>query len=84
MDLIVGTIKSYLTFQAPTPQNGQTYSKNLPAFANELLNVFDHFVGLVLKGLMETNKGGYIYQLRKKYTKLQCAMFSNPSDIFTG
>ena len=47
-------------------------------------NVFDHFVGLVLKGLMETNKGGYIYQLRKKYTKLQCAMFSNPSDIFTG
>ena len=29
-----------LTLQAPTPQNGQTH-----------LSVFDHFVGLALKGL---------------------------------
>ena len=37
-----------LTLWAPTPQNGQTHSNNSSA---ECLSVFDHFVGLVLKGL---------------------------------
>ena len=31
------------TLYAPTPQNGQTHSNNS--------SVFDHFVGLLLKGL---------------------------------
>ena len=31
-----------------TPQNGQTHSNNLRAAVDEL---FDHFVGLALKGL---------------------------------
>ena len=35
-----------LTLQAPTPQNGKTYSN--------ILSVFGHFVGLSLKGLMQT------------------------------
>ena len=34
----------------PTPQNGQTQSNNSLAFTNSL-SVFDHFVGLALKGL---------------------------------
>ena len=42
---------------APTPQNGQTHSNN-----SNCLSVFEHLMGLALKGL--TNK--YIY----KY--LQC------------
>ena len=33
-----------LTLYTPTPQNGQTHSKNSSA-------VFDHFMGLTLKGL---------------------------------
>ena len=33
-----------------TPQNGQAHSNNSSAIANELF-VFDHFVGLGLKGL---------------------------------
>ena len=35
----------WLTLQAPTPQNGQTYSNN------SSVSVFDHFVRLALKGL---------------------------------
>ena len=36
--------EGFLTLEAPTPQNGQTHSNNC-------LSVFDHFVGLALKGL---------------------------------
>ena len=38
----------------PTPQNGQTHSNNLLATVHKLLSMFDHFVGLVLKGLTLT------------------------------
>ena len=52
---------SDVALQATTPQNGQTYSNNSSAIADELLeyvgnsrkivlSVFDHFVGLTLKG----------------------------------
>ena len=34
-----------LTLEAPTPQNGQTYSNNL-------FELFDHFVGLARKGAL--------------------------------
>ena len=34
----------------PTPQNGQTHSNKL---LTNCFSVFDHFVGLVLKGLMQ-------------------------------
>ena len=37
----------YLTLEALTPQNGQTHS------ADEFLSVFDHSVGLALKGLKD-------------------------------
>ena len=33
--------------------NGQTRSNNSSAIADELLSVFDHFVGFALKGLIE-------------------------------
>ena len=38
-----------LTLYSPTPQNGQTHSHNLPT---NCLSVFDHFVGMALKGLI--------------------------------
>ena len=44
---------SILTLQAPTPEDGQTHSNN--SSANEqprnCLSMFDHFVGLAVKGL---------------------------------
>ena len=41
--------RAALTLQAPIPQNGQTYSnKSSPT---NCLSVFDHIVGLALKGL---------------------------------
>ena len=36
----------------PTPQNGQTHSNNSSATADELLSLFDHFMGLPFKGLI--------------------------------
>ena len=43
------TMKPFsLTLYAPTPQNGETHSSNLPA---NCLSVFEHFVGLACKGL---------------------------------
>ena len=42
---IVWLILYSLTFEAPTPQNGQTHSNNSSAAANGLC-VFDHFVEL--------------------------------------
>ena len=38
----------FLIPYAPTPQNGDTHSSNLPT---NCLSVFDHFVGLARKGL---------------------------------
>ena len=35
----------------PTPQNGQTHSNNLSAIYQQIVCVFDHFVGLAIKGL---------------------------------
>ena len=41
-----------LTLSAPISQNGQTHSKQFVSnLLTNCLNVFDHFVGLVLKGL---------------------------------
>ena len=44
---------SILTLQAPTPEDGQTHSNN--SSANEqpptCVSMFDHFVGLAVKGL---------------------------------
>ena len=37
-----------LTLKVPIPQNDQTQSNNFPT---NYLSVFDHFVGLSLKGL---------------------------------
>ena len=47
---------SILTLQAPTPEDGQTHSNNSNNWsANEqptnCLSMFDHFVGLAVKGL---------------------------------
>ena len=51
------TAAEALTFQAPTPQNGQ---KHLKQFVGKLLmnclSVFDHFVGLVLKALKKLDE----------------------------
>ena len=41
-----------LTLSAPTPQNGQTHSKNSPAVVENCLSVFNYFAGLVFKGLI--------------------------------
>ena len=49
--ILVLQILLKLTLHAPTPQNGQSHSKNSSATADELLGVFDHFVGLALTGL---------------------------------
>ena len=47
----------FLTFYAPTPQNGETHSNNSSAFADKLfLSLFDLFVGLALKALKIFNK----------------------------
>ena len=45
----------FVTFQAPIPQNCQTHSNNSSATACVLdqQSVFDHFLGLALKGLMQ-------------------------------
>ena len=40
--------KAILQTLVPTPQNGQSHSKNSSAICRHL---FDHFVGLALKGL---------------------------------
>ena len=40
----------YLTSSAQTPQNGEMHSNNLLAKADKFFSVFDHFVGLLLKG----------------------------------
>ena len=40
-----------LTLSAPTLQNGHTHSNNFFAKSTNFLSVFDHFVGLALKGL---------------------------------
>ena len=45
------TILSPLTLEAPILQNAQIYSNSSPATAANYLSVFDHFVGLALKGL---------------------------------
>ena len=35
----------------PTKENGQAYSNNSSTFLTNCLSMFDHFVGLALKGL---------------------------------
>ena len=50
MDIL--EISVVFTLQAPTPQNGQKDSHSSSAKLTNCLNVFDHFVGLVLKGLI--------------------------------
>ena len=40
-----------LTLSAPILQNGQTHSNNSSALSTNCSSVFDHFVGLALKGL---------------------------------
>ena len=57
---------------APTLQNGQTHSNNLSAVADELLSVFDHFVGLMFKGL------SVFYKWSLYYLGLNCC------DLVTG
>ena len=42
------TVSTVLTLLAPISQNDQTHSNNLPT---NCLSVFDHFMGLALKGL---------------------------------
>ena len=37
----------------PTPQNGQTHSTIRRQLPTNCLSVFDHFVGLALKGLIQ-------------------------------
>ena len=45
-------LRLYLNLSEPAPHNGQTYSINSSTVLDELfLSVFDHFVGLALKGL---------------------------------
>ena len=51
MKIYVKKESNDLTLQAPTSQNCQTHLKNLFATADDCLSVFDHLVGLVLKGL---------------------------------
>ena len=34
------------------PQNGQTHSNNLSTFAEELLSMFEHFMGVVRKCIL--------------------------------
>ena len=46
-----------LTLSDLTPQNCQTSSNNSSAIADKLSSVFDHFVGMVLKGLKVALKG---------------------------
>ena len=41
----------FLTLLVLTPQKSQIHSNNAAAKADELLSVFDHFVGLALKVL---------------------------------
>ena len=42
-----------LTLYAPTPENGQTLKQFVGKLLANCLSVFDHFVGLALKGLNE-------------------------------
>ena len=50
--------------QVPTPQNGQIHSNNSSATAGELFGVFDHFMGLALKGLRYQNDRKLLYTLK--------------------
>ena len=47
-----------LTLQMPTPENGQTQSNNLSE--SDWLSLFDHFVGLVLKGFKKTTHEWFV------------------------
>ena len=50
------SVEWILTRYTPTLQNGQTHSNNSSAiWAKNCLSVFDHFVGLALKGLRASN-----------------------------
>ena len=64
-------------YEAPTPQNGQTHSNNLPT---KCLSVFDHFVGLTLRK----------FRIQSEYKKIRIRKNSkfghfpeNLSNIFT-
>ena len=62
--IILQVVNACLTLHAQTPQNGQTHSNNSSATADEnCLSVFDHFVSLALKGLIE--KFSYENYLKK-------------------
>ena len=54
----------------PISQNGQTHSNNSSAILpTNCLSVFDHFLGLVLKGLNLLNIRSQIWQFLMKITK---------------
>ena len=53
--MITVVVNVSLIRYVPTPQNSETYSNNSSAAGDEL-SVFDHFVGLVLKGLTLPSK----------------------------
>ena len=52
-----------IAFVVPISQNGQTHSNNLSAICWQIVWVFGHFVGLVLKGLMF-----FIFDVREEWT----------------
>ena len=56
-------VKDLLTLEAPTPHNGQTHLKNALAIVDKLFDVFDHFVGLTLKGVSQLT----IKELKKTF-----------------
>ena len=46
----------FLTFSAPTPHNSQTHSKQFVGNSwRIILKVYNHFMGLALKGLKTLN-----------------------------
>ena len=47
-----------LALEAPTPQNGQTHSNNSNCLSvfNHFMELFNHFVGLALNGLIKVQE----------------------------
>ena len=64
-----------------TPQNVQTNSDNLSTFPDECLSVFDHFVGLTLKGLSNKNALETLLPFSTPLTHL-VTIFFQPLTIF--
>ena len=78
--------QALLTLIAQTLQNSQTHSNNSSFFADELLSVFNHFVGFALKRLQLKATTGInpFHAIFPFYTPLKHPETKGFSTVFRG